>query len=154
MNVPNVHRNTAMEGRTILEGRAGVPPTQQGTLADNQSPAPTLKYGRPPGSKDPQPQKRKKAQTSDPSLNSTIAYLSVPMHEVILDYGDVLDEICWPFENCEISFHYAVLDEVWNQNEMVVDDAFVYIVSFDIMLSNGIEPHSVDECRRRMDWSN
>ena len=37
---------------------------------------------------------------------------------------------------------------------MIVDYAFAYIVAFDIMLNDDIKPRSVDECRRRMDWSN
>ncbi|KAM1059420.1 hypothetical protein TB2_023718 [Malus domestica] len=64
------------------------------------------------------------------------------------------DETCWPPENRVISVHYTVLDEVWNRNEMIVDDAFSYSVATDIMLSDDIEPRSVDECRRRTDWSN
>ena len=54
----------------------------------------------------------KMAQTSNPSLNPTIAYSSVPMHEVIIYYSDVLDETNQPPENPEISVHYTVLEEV------------------------------------------
>ncbi|KAM1324743.1 hypothetical protein ACFX2H_045548 [Malus domestica] len=79
------------------------------------------------------------AQTSDLSLNLTIAYSFVPTHELILDYGNVLDETNRPPENREILVNYAVLDEVWNQNEMIVDDAFAYTVASNIMLSDGIE---------------
>ena len=92
---------------------------RQGTLAASQSSAPTLKHGRPP---------------------------SVPTHEVILDYCDASDKTCRPPENREISVHYTVLDELWNRKEMIVDDAFMYSVATDIMLSDDIEPRSVDEC--------
>ncbi|KAM1861683.1 hypothetical protein ACFX13_013732 [Malus domestica] len=91
------------------------------------------------------------APTSDPSLNLTMAQSCVPTHEVILDYGDALDEKCRPPENHEILVHYTVLDEVWNMNEMIVDDAFSYSVAIDIMFSDDIEPRSVDECRHRTD---
>ncbi|KAM1560839.1 hypothetical protein ACFX1Z_004045 [Malus domestica] len=94
------------------------------------------------------------APTSDPSLNLTIAYSSIPTHEVILDYGDALNKTCRPPENREILVHYPVLDKVWNRNEMIVDDTFTYSVATDIMLSDDIEPYSVDKCRRRTDWSN
>ncbi|KAM1624335.1 hypothetical protein ACFX2K_022528 [Malus domestica] len=151
MDVPIVRCNTAVEGRTIPEGGAAAPPTWQGTLVANQSPTPTLKRRKPPGSKDSQPRKRKKAQTSELSLNPTIAYLSVPMHKVIIDYGDASDETCRPPENCEISIHYIVLDEVWNRNKMIVNDALVYTVMFNIMLSDDIKPRSVNECRRKTD---
>ncbi|KAM2866908.1 hypothetical protein COP2_022881 [Malus domestica] len=76
------------------------------------------------------------------------------MHGVIRDYGDVLDETNRPPENREILVHYAILDEVWNWNEMIVNDAFAYNVAIDIMLSDDIEPRSIDEFQRRADWSN
>ncbi|KAM1851176.1 hypothetical protein ACFX13_015279 [Malus domestica] len=64
------------------------------------------------------------------------------------------DETCRPSENREISVHYAVLDEVWNRNEIIVDGAFAYSVATDIMLSDDTEPRSVDECQRITNWSN
>ncbi|KAM1850346.1 hypothetical protein ACFX13_014545 [Malus domestica] len=94
------------------------------------------------------------APLSDPSLNLTIAHSFVPKREVILDYSDASDETCRPPKNREILVYYTVLDEVWNRNEMIVDDAFSYLVATNIMLSNDIEPSSVDKCRRRTDWSN
>ncbi|KAM2132334.1 hypothetical protein ACFX1Q_013733 [Malus domestica] len=118
------------------------------------APEPSLKRGRLLGLKDSKPCKRKTTQTSDPSLNPTIAHSSILTYEVILDYGDVLDETTRPPENREILVHYAVLDEVWNQNKMIVDDQFAYTVATNIMLSNNIEACSVDEYRRRTDWSN
>ncbi|KAM1432319.1 hypothetical protein TB1_013682 [Malus domestica] len=55
-----------------------------------------------------QPRKRKTTQTSNPSLNPTIAYLSVSTYEVILYYNDVLDETYHNPENREILVHYAM----------------------------------------------
>ncbi|KAM2566755.1 hypothetical protein TB1_009215 [Malus domestica] len=112
IDVPRVRCNTTWEGRIILEGGAVAPFTQPGILVVSQSSALTLKNGRPPGSNDSQPRKRKRTQTSYPSLNSTITHSFVPTHEVILDYGDVLNETTRPLENREISVHYAILDEV------------------------------------------
>ncbi|KAM1980295.1 hypothetical protein ACFX15_036927 [Malus domestica] len=151
IDVPCVCPQPTWEGRTVPEGREAALSTRQGTLVASQSSAPTLKCGRPLGSKDSQPQKRKMAPTSDPSLIPTIAHSSVPTHEVIPDYSDASDKTCRPLENREISVHYTVLDEVWNRNEMIVDDAFAYLVATDIMLNNDIEPRFVDECRRRTD---
>ena len=37
---------------------------------------------------------------------------------------------------------------------MIVDDALANVVATKIMLSDDIEPHSVDECRRKTNWSN
>ncbi|KAM1683262.1 hypothetical protein ACFX14_034438 [Malus domestica] len=154
IDVPRVRQQPAWEGWTVPKDGKAIPSMRQGTLTASQSSAPTLKCGRPLGSKDSQPWKRKMAPTSDPSLNPTIAHSPVLTHEVILDYGDALDETCWPSENREISLHYTVLDEVWNMNKMIIDEGFSYSVATDIMLSNDIEPCSVDECQRRTDWSN
>ncbi|KAM2993825.1 hypothetical protein FF2_045875 [Malus domestica] len=154
MDLLNVHSITTLEGRTVLEGGAAVPPPQLVTLAPSQSPAPTLKRGKPPSSKGSQPRKRKTSQCSNTSLNPTIAYSSVPTHKVILNYGDVLNETFWPPENHEILIHYVILDKVWNQNEMIVDYAFVYTFVSDVMLSNDIEPRFVDACQHTLNWSN
>ncbi|KAM2098019.1 hypothetical protein ACFX1R_021481 [Malus domestica] len=131
--IPRIHQQPAWEGRTVLEGREVAPSMRQGTLAASQSPVLTLKYGRPFGSNDSQPRKRKMAPINDHSLNPTIAYSSVLTHEVILDYDDALDETYRPLENREISHHYTILDVVWNKNEMIIDDAFSYSVATDIV---------------------
>ncbi|KAM1175084.1 hypothetical protein ACFX19_028122 [Malus domestica] len=154
IDVPRVHPQPAWEGQIVPEGGEASLCTRQRTLAVSQSSAPTLKCGRPLGSKDSQPRKRKMALTSDPSLNPTIAHLSVPTHEFILDYNDVLDETTWPSKNREIAVHYAVIDEVWNRNEMIIDNAFAYTIATNIILSDDIEPRSVDERQGRTDWSN
>ncbi|KAM2878877.1 hypothetical protein FF1_014434 [Malus domestica] len=146
IDTPRECRNITWESRTIPKGGDDAPSTWPNTLAASQSSAPTMKHGKPLGLKHSQPQKRKTTQTSDPSLNPTIAYSFVPTYEVILDYGDVLDKTTRPPKNHEISIHYAVLDEVWNQNEMIVDDVFVYTVATNIMLSDDVEPRFVDEC--------
>ncbi|KAM1152605.1 hypothetical protein EV2_036188 [Malus domestica] len=88
---------------------------------------------------------------SDPSLNPIIAHSFVPTYEVILDYDYASDETCQPLENHEISVYYAVLDEVWNRNKMIINYAFTYSVVTDIMLSDDIEPCSVDECPCKTD---
>ena len=75
IDVPRVRRNTTRGGQIVPKGRAAAPSTWLGTLAASQSSAPTLKCGRHPGSKVSQPQKRKMAQTSNLSLNPTIAFL-------------------------------------------------------------------------------
>ncbi|KAM2472176.1 hypothetical protein ACFX1W_047366 [Malus domestica] len=86
----------------------------------------------------------------EPIVNPTIAYSFYPTHEEILDYGSVLEETNPPPENREISIYYASLDDVWHRNEMIVDNA----VATEIMLSDDIEPRSINECRRITDWSN
>ncbi|KAM2332404.1 hypothetical protein ACFX1X_022971 [Malus domestica] len=80
---------------------------------------------------DSHPRKRKsKAQgPKEPTVNLTIAYSFYPTHKEILDYGSVLEET-----NPSPNNPFAVATE--------------------IMLSDDIEQHFVDECKRRTDWSN
>ncbi|KAM1748380.1 hypothetical protein PS1_009337 [Malus domestica] len=65
----------------------------------------------------------------EPTLNLTVAYSFYPTYEEILDYGSVLEETNPPLEN-------------------------PYAVATEIMLSDDIEPRSIDECRCRTDWLN
>lgn len=83
-----------------------------------------------------------------------------PSHEIVPDYGSVPEETAlWDApmleptpENIEISINYACLSELWNRNEIIIDDIFVFAVATEIITSDDIEPHSVDECQRRDDW--
>ncbi|KAM1342398.1 hypothetical protein ACFX2F_006725 [Malus domestica] len=90
----------------------------------------------------------------EPTVNLTVSYTFDPTHKEILDYGSVLEEMNPLPDNREILVHYANLDDVWCRNEMIVNDALAYAVATEIMLSDDIEPRSIDECRRRTDWSN
>ncbi|KAM1519809.1 hypothetical protein ACFX1Z_022571 [Malus domestica] len=149
MDVLNVRRTSLLEAR---DANLGDPRT----LAAIQSSTPTQKCVRPLDSKDSHPRKRKsKAQgPKEPTVNLTIAYSFYPTHKEILDYGSVLEETNPSPNNREISVYYASLDDVWRINEMIVDDALTFAVATEIMLSDDIEQHSVDECQRRTDWSN
>ncbi|KAM1575785.1 hypothetical protein ACFX10_032180 [Malus domestica] len=142
MDVPNVRRIALLEAR---DANLGDPRT----LAASQSSAPTQKCGRPLGSKDSHPWKRKTTTQGpeEPTMNPTIAYSFYATHEEILDYGSILEEMNPLPEDREISVYYASLDDVWNINEMIVDDALAFAVAIEIMLSNDIEPRSVDECQ-------
>ncbi|KAM1628851.1 hypothetical protein ACFX2K_017216 [Malus domestica] len=124
IDVPNLRRTTLLEARDANSG-------DPRTLAASQSSAPTQKCGRPLGSKDSHPRKRKTTAQGpeEPTVNPTIAYSFYPTHEEILDYGSVLEETNPPREN-------------------------PFAVATEIMLSDDIESRSVDECRRRADWSN
>ena len=51
-------------------------------------------------------------QAVEPTVNSTVAYSFYPIHEEILDYGNILEEMNPPPENRKISVHYASLDDV------------------------------------------
>ena len=77
------------------------------------------------------------------------------MHEIILYYSDVLDEDKLILPRIT---RFRSITQYWMRNGIkmrwFVDDAFAYSVSTDIMLSNDIEWHSVDECWCRIDWLN
>ena len=83
-----------------------------------------------------------------------------PSHEIHPDYGFVLEETTLGDaptfeptpENREILVNYACLCEIWNQNEIIIDDVFVFVVATKIRNSDEIEPYSVDEYQRRDDW--
>ncbi|KAM2957539.1 hypothetical protein FF2_024503 [Malus domestica] len=99
-------------------------------------------HGRPLGPNDSQPWKRKPtAQVIERTVNPTITYSFYPMHE------EILEETNPHPENREISVHYASLDDVWCRNEMIIDDTLAYAVATEIMLSDDIEPRSIDESR-------
>jgi len=81
MDVPNVQLTFFLEARGANLG-------DPRTLAASQSSVLTQKRGRPLGSKDSHPKKRKsKTQgPKEPTVNPTIAYSFYPTHEEILDY--------------------------------------------------------------------
>ncbi|PRQ59184.1 putative RNA-directed DNA polymerase [Rosa chinensis] len=137
-------------GRIVPDGRGT-------TMAANQSHVSAHKRGRPLGSKDSYPRKRVKPAQTNPL---DIAISTDPSHEIIPDYGSVLEETTLgdaptfepTLENREISINYACLSEIWNRNEIIIDDIFVFAVATEIITSDDVEPRSVDECQRRDDW--
>ncbi|KAJ9555653.1 hypothetical protein OSB04_010267 [Centaurea solstitialis] len=123
-------------------------PTVQRTLPSAiQSTALPKKRGRPVGSKDVLPRKRRNLVAS------------VLPHEIIKDHGDVLEErvpeetsISHHPDNLEISVEYASLDDILKRNETVIDDVFIFAVATDIMSNDDMEPRTIVECQRRTDW--
>ncbi|KAM1145801.1 hypothetical protein ACFX2I_037711 [Malus domestica] len=86
IDVPNVRRTSLLEARdaTLADPR---------TLAAYQSSAPAQKHGRPLGSNDSHPQKRKPTlHVIELIVNPIIAYSFYPSHEEILDYGSILEK--------------------------------------------------------------
>ena len=76
---------------------------------------------------------------------------------VFSEKENVLDEIHVPeetevHESKEISINYACANELWDQNEIIINDMFTFLVATEIILSDGIEARSVDECKQRHDW--
>ncbi|KAM0990114.1 hypothetical protein ACFX2C_008676 [Malus domestica] len=132
----------------------------QNKMAVNDSSNACLKRGRPPGSKDSAPRKRKMRVQLNPNdiiqekkLNdkSTIHDSVVPEKENVLDKTTVPKET-EVHESKEISINYACTNELWDRNEIIIDDMFAFAIATEIILSDDIEPRSVDECRQRQDW--
>ena len=149
MDVLNVRQNSLLEAHDANLGNPR-------TLPASQSFSPIQKCGRPFGSNDSHPRKRKPTThaSEEPTLNPIVTYSLYPTHEEILDYGSVIEKTNPPPESHEILIYHASLDDVWCRNEMIIDDALAYAVAIEIMLIDDIKPRSVDECRRRTDWSN
>ena len=55
--------------------------------------------------------------------------------------------------NHEISIHY-IIGEIWDRNEIVVDNIFSFKIALNITKSNDakVEPQIIEECCRRNDW--
>ena len=52
-------------------------------------------------------------------------------------------------ENTKISINYC--NDLWNRNDIIIDDAFAFLVAHEIM-HDDYEPRSITECCQRQDW--
>ncbi|KAM0997725.1 hypothetical protein ACFX2C_007577 [Malus domestica] len=82
---------------------------------------------------------------------STIHDFGLPEKENVLDETHVPEETT-VHESKEISINYACTNELWDQNEIIIDDMFAFAGATEIILSDDIGPRSVDECKQRQDW--
>ncbi|CAA7051315.1 unnamed protein product [Microthlaspi erraticum] len=119
LNVPEGHNQIATESKT------------------------RQKRGRPIGSKDRNPRKRKGAEIGNSETEVTTNERSP---EETLH----MTEIQVP-ENEEISINYVMSGIKWNRKEIDVDEIFAYNVAIDIM-DEDHEPTSIAECMQRIDW--
>ena len=75
------------------------------------------------------------------------------IHDSVLsEKENVLDETHVPketevHESKEISINYACTNELWDRNEIIIDDMFAFVVANEIILSDDLKPHSIDECK-------
>ncbi|KAJ9539390.1 hypothetical protein OSB04_032123 [Centaurea solstitialis] len=118
--------------------------------------APKRKRGRPLGSVDTRPRKKKESTAqSDPFIINT----ENPSHEIVSDYSyvheslleDTPKSILIP-ENKEISMNYENAHELMERSSILIDDIFAYTVAHEIIEHDDIEPRSVEECQQRADW--
>ena len=125
-------------------------PVGQNKVAVNDSSSARLKRGRPSGSKDSASRKRKTRAQLNPNeiikeekMNdkSTIHDSRLPEKENVLDETYVPEET-EVHESKEISINYACTNELWDWNEIIIDDMFAFAVATEIILSDDIKLHS------------
>ena len=108
-----------------------------------------MKRGRPVGSKDKNPHKRKGAKSDDAQIDK-IQSPEETLEETCDMNNKTPEEEPVPenVETEEISINYVVTGKKWNRNDTVVDENFAYNVALDIMMEDeDLEPKSVEECR-------
>ncbi|PIN26225.1 hypothetical protein CDL12_01027 [Handroanthus impetiginosus] len=111
---------------------------------------PRLKRGRPIGSKDKNPRKRKGANQDGHIMEAG------PLEEVQdIANHKTPEEVQVPEsnDNEEISISYVNTEKIWNRKDIVVDNNFAYYIAVEIMKQDeDFEPKSVEECKQRNDW--
>ena len=127
--------------------RIDVPKGPSTSVIANESKA-RLKHGRPLGSKDRNPRKRKTNgqddTTKDPHMEAQ-DLINVDIPEGINEPETQ--------ENEELSINSSDVETNLNRSEIVVDYVFAYNVATKIMQdSEDLEPRSVTECQQRNDW--
>ena len=109
---------------------------------------PRLKCGRPIGSKDTIPRKRKSVIsmtheeniTVKPQVDEQVAPVEAPVKELSLNDVPV-------YNNEEISINYIHEGRIWNRNSTHINYAFSFQVAMDIIRNDeDQEPQNVNEC--------
>ena len=107
------------------------------------------KRGRPIGSKDITPRKRRTNGKQNDHEESNIEN-QIP--EEIQNEQIALEEVQVP-ENNEISISYVHRGEKWDRNNFDVNNIFAFQVALDIIQNDDDpEPQNTNECRQRNDW--
>ena len=118
-----------------------------------------LKRGRPVGSKDSAPRKRRTQRGID-TLEEVHGKQKTPT-EVYIEQGtleEVRDKEITPeeahvHENHEISINYVHNNKKWDRNKVIINNIFAFQVASDIIKDDqDPEPQNVEECRHRNDW--
>ena len=107
---------------------------------------PQLKRGRPIGSKDTVPRKRR-GKNQESTLEEPGAVLTSKEFNA-LEEAQTHEKITNP-RNTENSITYC--NEIWDRNKIIIDDIFAFSIAYKIM-DDDYEPQSIIECRQRQDW--
>ena len=107
------------------------------------------KHGRPIGSKDKNPRKRKVIN----SWNNWIDNRNIKEEVLNTTNSKIVEETQVHEDNNEMLINYTMTRKIWNRTDVVVDNIFVYNVAHNIIHENeDSEPNSVDKCCNRKDW--
>ncbi|KAJ0919088.1 putative RNA-directed DNA polymerase [Helianthus annuus] len=112
------------------------------------------KRGRPIGSKDKNPRKRKEQNKSvgENLVNETLEEVNVPEETNITpEENENSEDTLVPNEN-EISINYVQNSTIWNRNETRVNDIFAYAIATDVINENDYVPKTLEECMYKVDW--
>ncbi|KAL0337645.1 UNVERIFIED_CONTAM: Retrovirus-related Pol polyprotein from transposon TNT 1-94 [Sesamum calycinum] len=111
------------------------------------------KRGRPLGSKDANPRKRKEHIVSiNHDANVTTSNVSEDeIPEVILFEDPIRNEQDLD-DSYEMSINYAHNSLGWNRKEIKMNDIFAYSVAVEIMDEDDNDPQTMEECQHRNDW--
>ena len=110
-----------------------------------------LKRGRPIGSKDKNPRKRKGTKHQDNEIEEIVTQDEFP--DISDKGGPEEPQVPDNYDNEEISINYVISGERWNRNAINIDDNFVYNVALHVINDDDdIEPKSDDDCKRRNYW--
>ena len=90
-------------------------------------PKPQLKHGRPIGSKDTIPIKRKSVKFNYPENHTNVKVLNDELIE------QLSHEIVQVHNNEDISINYIHRGKIWDRNTTLIDDVFYFQVAMDII---------------------
>ena len=177
--LPDAFTNTAKVTKSYIPGantpvRINIPIGKTAIMLANESSMTRLKRGRPLGSKDLIPRKRKIKGQQNPSLEEnntlekatpTIPKIITPEEESVIEVTHAPEEAIVPEEiqnhedaqvlaNDEISINYASTGELLDRTKVVINKVFCFTVAIEILKKDDDnKPRSVDEFRSKHDWS-
>ena len=156
--LPNAFTDTTKATKSYIPAtntpaRIGIPIGKTAIMAANESSMKCLKRGRPSGSKDLIPRKRKIKRQQNPSLEEnstpeeatpTISKIITPEEESVIEVTHAPEEAIVPEEiqnhedaqvlaNNEISINYASTGELWDRTKVVINEVFCFAIVTEIL---------------------
>ena len=122
-----------------------------------------LKRGRPMGSKDKNPRKRKgteKVNMIESDIEKTLDNDKSMTEKRVLeeaqdDDNEIIDNETENNNDLEISINYANTRNLWSRKGINIDEIFSFSIACEfININDDPEPRTVNECQNRHDWKN